>query len=260
MINYNLAGKAVIITGGTGGIGSSAVKKLLSSGAKIFATTTSEAKIAPAKQEISDFLLQHNLPDDYINNVQYYVANLANSTEVSTIVAKSQEFLGTLDVLICNAGITKDALSISITEESWNEVIQVNLNANFVLNRDAAKIMMKKRKGRIINISSIVGVMGNAGQANYVASKAGLIGLTKTMALEFAKRGVTANAIAPGFIKTSMTDILKDEVKTAIEEKIPMGRQGEADEIASVIAFLASDDSSYITGQTIHVNGGMYLV
>ena len=168
--------------------------------------------------------------------------------------------MGCIDVMLCNAGITKDSLSMKMKTEDFQKVIDINLTSTFILNRDMAKKMMRRKNGRIINTASIVGVMGNPGQANYVASKAGMIGMTKSIASEYASRGITINCIAPGFIKTPMTDVLTDEQKNAMLSRIPEGRFGNPEDIANTAIFLASDEAAYITGQTIHVNGGMLMV
>ena len=165
-----------------------------------------------------------------------------------------------IDIMLCNAGITKDSLSMKMKTEDFQKVIDINLTSTFILNRDMAKKMMKRKYGRIINTASIVGVMGNPGQANYVASKAGMIGMTKSIALEYASRGITINCIAPGFIKTPMTDVLTDDQKNAMLSRIPEGKFGLPQDIANTAIFLASDEANYITGQTIHVNGGMLMV
>jgi 3-oxoacyl-[acyl-carrier protein] reductase len=168
--------------------------------------------------------------------------------------------MGGIDILVCNAGITKDNLAIRMTREDFEKVLNVNLTSTFVLNRNAIKVMMKARWGRIINISSVVGFSGNPGQANYCASKAGMVGMTKSLASEVASRGVTINNVAPGFISTPMTDVLTDEQKSRILSGIPMGSMGSAKDIASAVAFLATQEASYITGQTLHVNGGMLMI
>jgi len=186
--------------------------------------------------------------------------NLSSAEEVEKLVPAAEAALGGLDILVNNAGITRDGLAMRMKDEDWQAVIDVNLTANFRLSRAAVKLMMKKRWGRIINVTSIVGVTGNPGQANYVASKAGLIGMTKSLAQELASRNVTANCIAPGFIASPMTDVLNDKQKEAILGRIPAGRMGGPADIAAAVVYLASDEAGYVTGQTLHVNGGMAMI
>jgi 3-oxoacyl-[acyl-carrier protein] reductase len=196
--------------------------------------------------------LANNLKDNYT----IVPCNLANIDECTNLVSSLEQ----IDILVCNAGITKDMLAIKMSNEMFDQVIDINLKASFILNREAIKKMMKTRYGRIINISSVVAVSGNLGQANYCASKAGLIGMTKSLAIEVASRGITINAVSLGFIKSNMTDKLNEAQKEAIMQKIPLRTFGEAEDVANVVAFLASDKASYITGQTIHVNGGMLMI
>lgn len=241
---FDLTGKKVLITGATGGIGMALVEAFTKLNANIFATSTSEDKIKA---------LQEKYP-----NIKGHVVNLSDTSAVENVCKVANEQMGGLDILICNAGVTKDTLAMRMTEADWDLVLDINLKSNFILNREAGKIMMKNKYGRVINIASVVGFMGNVGQANYVASKAGLVGMTKVFAIEFAARNVTYNTIAPGFIETNMTDKIPDNIKDEIKRKIPMARQGKPSEIASAAVFLASDEASYVTGTTIHVNGGMY--
>ena len=189
-----------------------------------------------------------------------YIVDLSDLKGLEEFIEKADQEMGGIDIMLCNAGITKDSLSMKMKTEDFQKVIDINLTSTFILNRDMAKKMMKRKYGRIINTASIVGVMGNPGQANYVASKAGMIGMTKSIALEYASRGITINCIAPGFIKTPMTDVLTDDQKNAMLSRIPEGKFGLPQDIANTAIFLASDEANYITGQTIHVNGGMLMV
>lgn len=186
-------------------------------------------------------------------------ANVASSAEVTAMIEQVVEKFGRIDILVNNAGITRDGLIIRMKDEDWDLVLSINLKGAFLCTKSALKYMTKQRSGTIINIASIVGAMGNAGQANYVASKAGLIGLTKTIAREYANRNVTANAVAPGFIDTAMTQALTEQVRTDLAKQIPLGRLGSSEDVANAVRFLASPSAAYITGQVIHVNGGMYM-
>lgn len=239
----NLNGKTALITGASGSIGRAITKKLHGLGAHVFISGSNEEKLVELGKELEN----------------YYTIKPCN---LSDIKAAEQLIAGIekLDILVCNAGINRDNLAIRMTDEDFSAVIDINLKTNFVLNREAIKKMMKNRYGRIINISSVVGVSGNPGQANYCASKAGLIGMTKSLAYEVASRGITVNAVAPGFITSNMTDALTDTQKEMIVQKIPAKVLGTPDDVANVVVFLASAESSYITGQTIHVNGGMLMV
>lgn len=239
----DLIGKISLVTGATGAIGGAIAKLLHLLGSHVIISGSDKEKL----YELGEVLQE---------NYTIAVCNLTNTEECSSLVANLEK----LDILICNAGITKDMLAIKMTNEMFDQVIEVNLKANFILNREAIKKMLKERYGRIINIASVVAVSGNPGQANYCASKAGLIGMTKALALEVGARGITVNAIAPGFIKSHMTDKLNEGQKAAIMQKIPLKALGEPEDIANIVAFLASDKASYITGQTIHVNGGMLMV
>lgn len=239
----DLTGKISLVTGATGAIGTSIAKLLHSLGSHVIISGTNIEKLQALGKELED-------------NYTIAQCNLTNNEECNNLVSSLEQ----LDILVCNAGITADTLAIKMTDEMFNQVIDINLKANFILNREAIKKMIKQRYGRIINIASVVAVSGNPGQANYCASKAGLIGMTKSLANEVASRGITINAIAPGFIKSNMTEKLNDAQKEAITQKIPAKTLGEPDDVASAVAFLASDKASYITGQTIHVNGGMLMV
>jgi len=242
---FKLNNKNALITGATGGIGKAIAKALHLQGAKLILSGTNEEKLQKLCAEIGA-------------NCQYLVCNLADHNEVENLFDKAEELVGQIDILVCNAGITKDNLILRMKNEDFDQVIDVNLKSTFILNRNAVKKMIRRKDGRVINIASVVGFTGNHGQANYVASKAGMVGMTKSIAMEVASRGVTLNCVAPGFIESPMTDILNDAQKSAILNKIPAGRMGKAEEIASAVAFLASAEAGYITASTIHVNGGMF--
>ena len=243
---FNLKDKKVLIVGATGGIGSSLTKSFANAGAILgLASKDSEAMNKIANE---------------VNAKHVYTIDLSDLNGLESFIEKADTEMGGIDIMLCNAGITKDSLSMKMKTEDFQKVIDINLTSTFILNRDMAKKMMRRKNGRIINTASIVGVMGNPGQANYVASKAGMIGMTKSIALEYASRGITINCIAPGFIKTPMNDVLTDEQKNAMLSRIPEGRFGNPEDIANTAIFLASDEAAYITGQTIHVNGGMLMV
>jgi len=244
---FSLAGKTALITGASGGIGAAIAKALHDAGATIAISGTRLEVLEKVKAEVGEPV--HILP-----------CNLSKPEEVEKLIPSAEAALGSLDILINNAGITKDGLAMRMKDEDWQSVIDVNLTSNFRLSRAAMRSMMKKRWGRIINITSIVGVTGNPGQVNYVASKAGLIGMTKSLAQELASRNVTVNCVAPGFIATPMTDALNEKQKEAILGRIPAGRMGGPADIAAAVVYLASDEAAYVTGQTLHVNGGMVMV
>ncbi|WP_218460616.1 3-oxoacyl-ACP reductase FabG [Rickettsia sp. TH2014] len=239
----DLTGKTSLITGASGGIGGAIARLLHKLGSHVIISGSNEEKLKSFGNVLKD-------------NYTIEICNLANKGACSNLISKAPK----LDILVCNAGITSDTLAIRMKDEDFDKVIDINLKANFVLNREAIKKMMPNRYGRIINISSIVGVSGNPGQANYCASKAGLIGMTKSLSYEVATRGITINAVAPGFIKSDMTDKLNEKQRETIVQKIPLGTYGMPEDVANAVAFLASDQASYITGQTIHVNGGMLMV
>jgi len=246
----NLTGKAVLVTGASRGIGREIALELARQGANVAVNFAgSEAKANEVVDEIKA------LGRDAIA----VKCNVSNAEEVTEMVKGTIDRFGKLDILVNNAGITKDNLLMRMKEEEWDDVININLKGVFLCTKAVTRQMMKQRVGRIINIASIVGVSGNPGQANYVAAKAGVIGLTKTTAKELASRNITVNAIAPGFITTDMTDKLPEEVRAEMLKQIPLARLGEPKDIAKITAFLASDDSSYITGQTFHVDGGMVM-
>lgn len=246
----NLEGKAALVTGASRGIGREIALELARQGANVAVNFSgSEAKANEVVDEIKA-----------LGREAYAVkCDVSNSGEVAEMVKGTIDHFGKLDILVNNAGITKDNLLMRMKEEEWDDVININLKGVFLCTKAVTRQMMKQRVGRIINIASVVGVSGNPGQANYVAAKAGVIGLTKTSAKELASRNITVNAIAPGFITTDMTDKLPEEVKTEMLKQIPLARLGEPKDIAKMTAFIASDDSSYITGQTLHINGGMVM-
>lgn len=244
---FRLTGKNALVTGATGGIGAAIAKSLAAQGAKLVLSSTKEDKLKELAAEIG-------------GDVKYLTCNLSNFAEVEALFDKAEELAGgQIDILVCNAGITKDGLVLRMKDEDFSQVLDVNLKSTFILNRNAIKKMMRRKYGRIINIASVVGVTGNPGQCNYVASKAGMIGMTKSLAQEVATRGITLNCVAPGFISSPMTDSLNDQQREAILTKIPAGKMGESSDIAKAVAFLASEDAEYITGHTLHVNGGMFM-
>ncbi len=243
---FNLNGKTALVTGATGGIGEAIARKLHESGATVTLSGTRTEQLDKLKNDLK-------------TRVFSVPANLSSGEDIDKLVKTAEEQMGKIDILVNNAGLTKDGLLMRMKDEDWDTVISVNLTAIFKLTRAAIKGMMKNHFGRIINISSIVGFTGNAGQINYAASKAGIIGMTKSLALEVASREITVNAIAPGFIKTKMTDVLPDSAKEALLSKVPLKRLGEPEDIASAAVFLSSNESRYITGQTLHINGGMSM-
>ncbi len=244
---FSLHEKTALVTGATGGIGAAIARALHGAGATVALSGRNADKLSALAAELGARV--HVLP-----------ADLADPAAADSLIKEAEAAMGAVDILVNNAGLTRDTLAMRMKDEDWQAVIDVNLTAPFRLARAALRGMMKKRHGRIVNISSIVGVTGNPGQANYCASKAGMIGWTKAMAAEVASRNVTVNCIAPGFIDTAMTEVLKDEQKGAILSKIPAGRMGGAADIAAAALYLASDESAYVTGQTLHVNGGMAMI
>ena len=241
----NLKNKKVLITGATGGIGNSIVEKMYELGASIIATGTNEEKLK-------------NLSNKY-KNIQVEKFNLEDHKNVEEFINKVDTKLDGLEILVNNAGITLDNLSIRLTEENWKKVININLTSSFLMCKYAIKKILKKKYGKIINITSIVGHTGNLGQANYSASKSGIIAFSKSLALEYAKKNINVNCVSPGFIKTDMTDKISDEFKKNLIEKIPSGKLGTGEDVSNCVVFLASEMSNYINGETIHVNGGMYM-
>ena len=245
-----LTGKTALVTGASRGIGRAIALKLAEAGANIVVNYAgSEAAAAETAAKVKE------LGRDAL----IVRANVADSEEVAEMFKTALDRFGTIDILVNNAGITRDNLLMRMKEEEWDAVIDTNLKGVFNCLKAATRPMMKQRSGKIINITSVVGVLGNPGQANYVAAKAGVIGLTKTAARELASRGITVNAVAPGFIDTEMTAVLPDDVKGNLVGQIPLGRLGQTEDIANVVLFLASDAANYMTGQTLHVDGGMYM-
>ena len=244
---FDLTGKTALVTGATGGIGAAIACTLHAAGATVAISGTRAAVLEDLKAGLGD-------------RVHVIACNLSDAADVEKLVPAAEAAMGSVDILVNNAGITKDGLAMRMKGEDWTAVIDVNLTAGFRLARAALRGMMKKRWGRIVNITSVVGVTGNPGQANYVASKAGIIGLTKSLAQELASRNVTVNAVAPGFIATPMTEVLNDKQKEGILGRVPAGRLGTPEEIAAAVLYLASNEASYVTGQTLHVNGGMAMI
>jgi 3-oxoacyl-[acyl-carrier protein] reductase len=243
---FDLTGMTALVTGASGGLGSSIAKSLAAQGARLALSGSNAAKLEAFAKELGG---------DHLA----LVCNLSNPEEVDQLVPRAVEALGKLDILVNNAGITRDNLAMRMKDEEFSEVIKVNLEAAFRLMRAAMKPMMRARHGRIINITSVVGMTGNPGQANYVASKAGLIGMSKSFAQEVASRGITVNCVAPGFMTSAMTDALTDAQKEGILSKIPTGAMGSGDDIGAAVVYLASNEAGYVTGQTLHVNGGMAM-
>ena len=241
----NLKNKKVLITGATGGIGKNIVEKFSSLGAKIFASGTNEEKLNNLKK---------NFP-----NIEIEKFKLDEHEKIENFIENVSKKLDGLDILINNAGITLDNISIRLTEENWKKVLDINLTSSFLLSKFAIKKMLKMKYGKVINITSIVGHTGNLGQANYAASKAGIIGFSKSLAMEYAKKNINVNCISPGFIKTEMTDKISEDFKKILVSKIPSGDLGTPEDVSNCVAFLASDLARYINGETIHVNGGMYM-
>jgi 3-oxoacyl-[acyl-carrier protein] reductase len=248
---FQLTDQTALITGASGGIGGAIARAFYAQGATIAISGTREAALQDLAAELK--------ATGSKNQIYVIPCNLADATAVEALFPKAEELMGKVDILVNNAGINRDGLAIRLKDEEWEQVLDVNLTATFRLCRAALKSMMKRRMGRIINISSIVGVTGNAGQANYTAAKAGLIGLSKTLAQEVASRGITVNCIAPGFITSAMTGSLPDSVKEKFLISIPQGRMGTPEEIAAGAVYLASSEAAYITGQTLHINGGMLM-
>ncbi len=241
----DLKNKKILITGATGGIGNTLIEKFNNLGSSILATGTNEDKLTNLKKKFPNINIEKFKLDEH-NKIENFIETVS-------------EKLGGLDILVNNAGITLDNLSIRLTEENWKKVLDINLTSTFLMCKFAIKKMLKKKYGKIINITSIVGHTGNLGQANYAASKAGIIAFSKSLAIEYAKKNICINCVSPGFIKTEMTDKINEEFKQNLLSKIPSGKLGSGEDVSNCVAFLASDLANYINGETIHVNGGMYM-
>ena len=244
---FQLSGRTALITGASGGIGSAIAKNLSQQGAYVILHGTRAGRLEELASEIG-------------TNVSVVTANLSDREAVGGLVSEAAKATGAIDILVNNAGITRDNLFMRMKDEEWDDVLEVNLTSSMLLCRSAIRAMMKARWGRIISISSIVGVTGNPGQTNYAASKAGMIGFSKSLAAEVASRGITVNIVAPGFIETPMTDELTDEQKQKLLGNVPAGRLGSSQEVAAAVSFLASEEAAYMTGATLHVNGGMAML
>ncbi len=244
---FDLSGKTALITGATGGIGGAIARALHAQGATVAISGTRREALDALAAELGSRV--HVLPCD-----------LSDKVSVEALVPKAEETLSQLDILVANAGITKDNLLVQLRDEDWEAVLNINLTATFRLTRAAVKGMMRRRFGRVIGITSVVGVTGNAGQSNYTAAKAGMIGMLKSVAAEYAKRGVTANCVAPGFIASPMTEKLNDKQREAILARVPANRLGAGADVAAAVVYLSSDEAGYVTGQTLHINGGMAMI
>ena len=246
-MNFDFSGKVVLVTGASRGIGRSVAESFAAGGATVIGTATSEGGAARISEYLGD-------------KGQGMVLNVTDAASIEQLFKDIKAAHGDIDVLINNAGITRDNLMMRMKDDEWQSIIDTNLTSIFRTSKAVLRAMMKKRNGRIVNIGSVVGTMGNAGQANYAAAKAGLIGFTKSLAREVASRGITVNTVAPGFIQTDMTEELTDDQKAGIMSQVPANRLGKPEEIAAAVAFLASEQAAYINGETLHVNGGMYMV
>lgn len=246
-VMFDLSGKSALVTGASGGLGGAIARALHGQGAAVALSGTRRGALDALAGELGD--RAHVLPCD-----------LSDAEAVTALVGQARDAMGALDILVNNAGLTRDGLALRMKDDDWAAVIEVNLSAAFRLSRGALRGMMKQRWGRIVNITSVVGVTGNPGQANYAASKAGLIGMTKAIAAEVAGRGITVNCLAPGMIDTAMTQALSDDQREALRARIPAGRLGEAADIAAGAVYLASAEAAYVTGQTLHINGGMAMI
>jgi 3-oxoacyl-[acyl-carrier protein] reductase len=244
---FDLTGKAALVTGASGGIGGAIARALHKQGAAVTLSGTRAEALAALKGELGE-------------RAHVVTAKMDDAADIERLAKEAEAAMGKIDILVNNAGITRDQLSMRMKDDDWEAVMRVNLTGTFRLTRAAMRGMMRRRHGRVINITSIVGVTGNPGQANYAAAKAGLIGMSKSLAQELASRGITVNCLAPGFIGTPMTDVLTDEQKKATLSRVPMDRLGTPDEIAAGVVYLASDEAAYVTGQTLHINGGMAMI
>jgi 3-oxoacyl-[acyl-carrier protein] reductase len=244
---FDLSGKSALVTGATGGIGAAIARALHARGAKVAITGRREAELQALAAELGERSL-------------VAPADLSDPEAPAALVEQVEGVFGSLDILVNNAGLTRDGLALRMGDKDWSDVIEVDLTAPFRLARASLRGMMRRRSGRIVSIASIVGITGNPGQANYAAAKAGLIGMSKALAQEVAPRGVTVNIVAPGFIKTAMTDALNDAQRTTLLSRIPLGRMGGAEDVAAAVLYLASDEAGWVTGQTLHVNGGMAMI
>jgi 3-oxoacyl-[acyl-carrier protein] reductase len=243
---FDLTGKTALVTGATGGIGGAIARALHAQGAKVAVSGT--------RREVLDQLASE------LGGAAVLPCDLADKDSVEALVPDAEKALGQLDILVANAAITRDNLFVALKDDDWQQVLDVNLTSTFRLARAAVKGMMRRRFGRVIGITSVVGVIGNPGQANYTAAKAGMIGMFKSIGKEYAKRGVTANCVAPGFIATAMTDKLNEKQREAILQMVPAARLGSGADVAAAVIYLASDEAAYVTGQTLHVNGGMAMI
>ena len=248
---FSLEGMNALVTGASGGIGSAIAHALASQGARLALSGSNGAKLRAFREQLHE---EHG--GEHVE----ITCDLSNSEQVDELIPATLDTLGGVDIVVNNAGITRDGLAMRMKDEDWDQVVSINLEAAFRIMRASARPMMKARFGRLINITRVVGHTGNPGQMNYCAAKAGLTGMTKSFAQEVASRGITANCVAPGFIRTAMTSALDEKQQETINARIPMGRMGEGDEIGAAVSFLASREAAYITGETIHVNGGMAMV
>jgi 3-oxoacyl-[acyl-carrier protein] reductase len=244
---FDLSGKRAVVTGASGGIGGAIARALHAQGAVVTLSGTREDALRQVASDLGD-------------RAYVAVADLSSAEGADALIGTAEKAMGGVDILVNNAGLTRDTLAMRMKDDDWRLVLEVNLTSAFRLSRACLRGMMKQRWGRIISITSVVGTTGNAGQANYAASKAGLVGMSKSLAAEVASRGITVNCLAPGFIATAMTDVLSDDVKGKILANVPAGRLGDSRDIAGGVVYLASDEAAYVTGQTLHINGGMAMI